>query len=123
LRAPRSVISPARIAPISGRKTIAEYIPASALHHVDVLDLDRAAVAEEDDQDRQADGGLGSGDGEDEKREDLADEIAEMRRKRPKLILTASSISSTDIRMTMTFLRLMKMPKMPIVNRIAATAR
>ena len=36
-------------------------------------------------------------------------------------MFTASRISSTDIRMTMTFLRLRKMPNTPIVNRIAAT--
>src|SRR5215475_2880922 len=36
---------------------------------------------------------------------------------------TASRISSIDIRMTMTFLRLRKMPRMPSVNRMAATAR
>src|SRR5262245_49149970 len=40
-----------------------------------------------------------------------------------RLTLTASRMSSTDIRMTMTFLRLMKMPKMPSVNRIAPTVR
>ena len=38
-------------------------------------------------------------------------------------MLTASRISSIDIRMTITFLRLMKMPKIPSVNRIAATER
>ena len=38
-------------------------------------------------------------------------------------MLTASSISSTDIRMMMTFLRLTKMPKMPVTNMIAATVR
>jgi hypothetical protein len=40
-----------------------------------------------------------------------------------RLMLTASSISSIDIKMTMTFLRFTKMPKMPSVKRIAATAR
>ena len=40
-----------------------------------------------------------------------------------RLMFTASSISSIDIRMTITFLRLRKMPKMPSVNRIAATVR
>ncbi len=37
-------------------------------------------------------------------------------------MLTASSISSTDIRMMMTFFRLRKMPKIPMVNRIADDA-
>src|SRR3546814_16738206 len=53
--APRSPMKrppkPAMSAPISGRKTIAAYIRPSALHHVDVGDRDRAAVAEVDDQD------------------------------------------------------------------------
>lgn len=43
--------------------------------------------------------------------------------KATRLMFTASRISSTDIRMTMTFLRLMKMPSTPSVNRIAATVR
>ena len=43
--------------------------------------------------------------------------------KATRLMLTASSMSSTDIRMMMTFFRFRKMPKMPIVNRIAATVR
>ncbi len=38
-------------------------------------------------------------------------------------MFTASRISSIDIRMTMMFLRFTKMPKTPIVNRMAATAR
>src|SRR4030088_420383 len=43
--------------------------------------------------------------------------------KATKLMLTASSISSIDIMIMMTFLRLRKMPKIPSVNRIAATIR
>ena len=45
---------PASMEPISGRKTtrISSMNPQSALHHVDVLDGDGAAVAEEDHQDR-----------------------------------------------------------------------
>jgi hypothetical protein len=43
--------------------------------------------------------------------------------KATRLRLTASRITSIDIRMMITFLRLRKMPKMPIVNRIAATVR
>ena len=38
-------------------------------------------------------------------------------------MLTDSRINSTDIRMTMMFLRLRMMPATPIVNRIAATTR
>jgi len=39
------------------------------------------------------------------------------------LRFTESSISSIDIKIMMTFLRLRKMPKIPSVNRIAATER
>ena len=52
---------PAMRKPRSGRKTIALYTP-SALHHVDVFDRDRAAVAEEGDEDGEADRRLGGGD-------------------------------------------------------------
>src|SRR5690606_6106139 len=69
---------PATSAPISGRKTIAWIISALALHHVDVLNRDGAAVAEEDHENREPDGGLGGGDGQDQQREHLADEIAQM---------------------------------------------
>src|SRR5882724_12419921 len=51
-----------------------------ALHHVDVFDLDRAAVAEVDDEDGKADGGLGRRHRENEHGEDLADEVAELGR-------------------------------------------
>ena len=40
-----------------------------------------------------------------------------------RLMFTASSISSTHIRMTMTFLRLRKMPNTPSVNSTEASAR
>ncbi|MDT4887472.1 hypothetical protein FQZ97_1239300 [compost metagenome] len=43
--------------------------------------------------------------------------------KATKLMLTESRMSSTDIRITMTFLRLMKMPSTPSVNRMALTVR
>ncbi len=43
--------------------------------------------------------------------------------KATKLMLTASSISSIDIRMTITFFRLRKMPKIPSVKRIAPTVK
>ncbi|MNT98446.1 hypothetical protein D3C72_2410310 [compost metagenome] len=39
------------------------------------------------------------------------------------LTLTASRMSSIDIRMTMTFLRLRKMPKTPSVKSSALTVR
>src|SRR5437764_11084119 len=78
--APRSPIvrpkKPAIKAASSGRKTTAT-AKGSAPHHPDVLDLDRAAVAEIDDQDRQADRRLGRRHGQHEHSEDLADEIVE----------------------------------------------
>ena len=43
--------------------------------------------------------------------------------KATKLMFTASRISSTDIRITMMFLRFMKMPSTPSVNSTAPTAR
>ena len=95
----------------------------SAFHQVDVFDRDRAAVAEVDDEDGEADRRLGRGDGEHEQREDLADQIAEKGREGDEVDVDESRISSTDIRMMMMFLRLRKMPTMPSVNRIAATTR
>ena len=50
----------------------------SALHHVDVVNRDRAAVAVEDDEDGEADRRFGRGDGQDQQREDLPGEIAEL---------------------------------------------
>src|SRR6202030_3066829 len=80
ISAPRSPIArpkkPAMKAARSGRKTM-RTAKCSALHHVDVLDLDRAAVPEIDDQDREADRRLGRRHGQHEHREDLADEVVE----------------------------------------------
>src|SRR2546423_523926 len=80
ISAPRSPITrpkkPAMKAASSGRKTTAT-AKCSAPHHPDVLDLDRAAVAEIDDQDREADRRLGRRHGQHEHREDLANEIVE----------------------------------------------
>src|SRR5438094_5819868 len=83
--APRSPITrpkkPAIIAAISGRKTTAT-AKESALHHVDVLDRDCAAVAEVDDEDRETDRSLRRGNRQHEHGEGLADEIVEKDRKR-----------------------------------------
>src|SRR5690606_2053608 len=51
-------------------------IAASALHHVDVLNRDGAAVAEVDDEDGKPDGRLGGRHGQHEQREDLPDDVA-----------------------------------------------
>src|SRR5262249_1316258 len=55
---------------------------ASTLHNTDVLDRDGAAIPEESDDDRQADGGLARRDRQHEQGEDLADEITHVRRER-----------------------------------------
>src|ERR1051326_4502595 len=68
--------NPAMKAASNGRKTT-RTAKASALHQVDVLDLDRAAVAEIDLRDVRADRRLGGRHGQHEHREDLADEIVE----------------------------------------------
>src|SRR5690606_6425610 len=69
--------SPATSAPISGRKTIA-WITASALHHVDVVDRDGAAVAVEHHENGEAYRGLRRRDRKDQQREDLAGEVAQL---------------------------------------------
>src|SRR5258707_846280 len=69
--------SPATSAPISGKKTMA-WITRSALELVDVLNRDCAAVAVEDNENGKADRGLGGGDGQDQEREDLPGNIAEL---------------------------------------------
>src|SRR3989442_9842790 len=52
-------------------------MPRSALHQIDVLDRDRAAVAEIDDHNGEPDGGFGRRDGEHQERKHLADQVAE----------------------------------------------
>src|SRR5216684_1881284 len=73
---------PARMAPSSGRKTIAWTICRSALHQIDVLNRDRAAVAEVDHQDRQADRSFRGGDRQHQQRKHLADDVAQEGRER-----------------------------------------
>src|ERR1700685_1950121 len=80
--APKMEIRPARIAPISGRKTIAWIISALALHHIDVFNRDRAAVAEIHHQYCQTDRRLRRGHREHQQREHLADDVAEEGRER-----------------------------------------
>src|SRR6478672_10797951 len=73
---------PAKIAPISGSKTIAWYIGSrSAFQQVNFGDIDGAAITEVDDDDGEADGGLGRGDGEHDQRKDLPDQVIVERRK------------------------------------------
>src|SRR3954447_25145520 len=72
--------NPAIAAASSGRKTTAT-ATGSASHHVNVFDLDRAAVAEIDDEDRQTDRRLGRRDGQHKHREDLADKVVQRGRK------------------------------------------
>src|SRR5579883_761782 len=73
---------PARMAPSSGRKTIAWIIAGSALHQIDVFNRDRAAVAEIHHQDRKSDRGLGGRNRQHQERKDLADDVAEEGRER-----------------------------------------
>ena len=47
------------------------------LHHVDIFNVDRAAVAEEDTQDGQTNRRLCGGNRQDEQRKDLPDQIAQ----------------------------------------------
>src|SRR3954463_1145769 len=57
-------------------------IMRSALHQIDVLNRDRAAVAEIDHQDGETDCGFGGRDGEHQEGEDLPDDVAEEGRER-----------------------------------------
>src|ERR1700722_7192956 len=81
---PRSPITrpknPAMIAASSGRKTT-RTATRSASHHPNVLDSDRAAIAEIDDEDGESDCRLRRRDGQHEHREDLTDQIVEPHRK------------------------------------------
>src|SRR5688500_10807611 len=72
--------SPATMAASKGRKTMSwtVMLPPSPLHLVDVVDRDRAAASEVDDEDGEADRRLAGGDGEDEHGEDLPDHVAEI---------------------------------------------
>src|SRR6516225_11082524 len=85
---PRSPIArpkkPTMIAATSGRKTTAA-AKASALHHVDVFDPDRAAVAEIDDKDGEANRCLCRCHRQHEHREGLADEVVEKNHERDKV--------------------------------------
>src|SRR5688500_6124088 len=74
--APMIAISPAMIAPRSGRKTTAEY-KGLALHHVDVLNRDGAAVAVLDDEDGKADRRLRGGDRQHQQGKNLPGQVAE----------------------------------------------
>src|SRR5215510_1033536 len=75
-------IRPARMAPSSGRKTIAWTIAGLTLHQIDILNRDRTTVAEIDHQDGEADRSFGGRDSQDQEREDLTDDIAEEGRER-----------------------------------------
>ena len=90
---------------------------------VDVFDLDGAAVAEIDHQDGEADRRLGGGHGQHQHGEDLADHVAQEDREGDEVDVDREQHQLDDIRMMMTFLRFRKMPKTPMVNRIAATVR
>src|SRR6516165_2995542 len=78
--APRSPITrpkkPAITAAISGRKTTAT-AKRSTFHHIDVLDCNRASVAEVDDENSQTDRRFRRRDGQHEHCKGLTDEVAQ----------------------------------------------
>src|SRR5438552_2064984 len=75
--------SPATTAPSSGRNTMATSMPLPlALHHIDVFDGDRPAVAEIDHQDGEADRRFRGGDGQHEHGEHLAHQVVQEGRER-----------------------------------------
>src|SRR4051812_43721844 len=57
-------------------------MPRSALHQIDVFDGDRTAIAEEYDQHSKTDRRFGGGDGENQQRENLADDVVKEGRER-----------------------------------------
>src|ERR1700730_10217709 len=71
-------------APMSGRTTVASYMPL-ALHQIDVLTRDRAAVAEIGDEDGEPDRGFRRRHGQHDQRVDLSDDIAEETRERDQI--------------------------------------
>src|SRR6516165_754159 len=76
--------TPARMAPSSGAKT-AISVSISTLHQRHVLDLDRAAIAEINDQNGEADGGFSRCHGEHEHGEDLPDHVVQRAGKRHEI--------------------------------------
>src|SRR5580700_4151105 len=64
------------MAPMSGRATMASYMPL-ALHQIDVFDRDRTAVAEIGDQNGKTDRGLRRRDREHDQGIDLTHDVAE----------------------------------------------
>src|SRR6056300_2112522 len=79
--APRSPMmrqpKPPIIAPTNGAKRII-FSMSLPFHHVDVFDRDSATVAEEADQNRQTNRSLGGGNGQNEQREHLTHQIAQI---------------------------------------------
>ena len=65
---------PQRSEPISGAKSTVSSMLLT-LHHVYVFNSDRATIAEEAYKDREANRGLGGGNGQDKQGKDLSDKI------------------------------------------------
>src|SRR5256714_11388563 len=85
-RAPASEIRPAKIAPMSGRNTIAWYmVSSSTFHQIDVFDRDRPAVAEIGDQDGEPDGSLGRRHRQHQECKHLPDQVAKKGRERDQI--------------------------------------
>ena len=94
----------------------------SALKRIEIFHIDAASLAEQHDQDREADRGFRRGNRQDEKHEDLAAEVPLKRENATKLKFTASSMSSMHIRRTMTFLRFRNTPATAMANRMPESA-
>src|SRR5580704_16111851 len=78
-------MAPATIAPISGRRTIAWYISALALHQINVFNRNRTAIAEVGDEDRKPDRGLCCRDRKHQQCVDLTYDVAEEGRERDEI--------------------------------------
>ena len=92
------------------------------LHQVDVFDVDGFPVVVEGDHQRQTYGSLGRGNSHDEEDEYLAVKIPQVAGKGTKVRLTALSISSMHMKITMAFFRV-RTPIVPMENRMALTMR
>ena len=96
---------------------------ASAFHHVDVFDPDRAAITEVDDRLPNPIAASAAATVSTNIAKAWPIRLLPNTEKATRLMLTASSISSIDIKIIFTFFRFKKIPKIPSVNRIAPTVR
>src|SRR5580700_7476569 len=80
---------PARAPAMSGSSGMAtssaRFMPGSSLQRVQVFDVDAAALAEQDHEDRKPDGRFGSRDGQHEEHEDLPMDVVQIARERDEV--------------------------------------